>query len=445
MIVDCLRPDHLGCYGYSRDTSPCIDAIASTATRFENAYAQSNWTYPSVYAMLTGRYPTVLGVNWFDQKVHGGFAVLPEQLKALGYHTSIFSSFKVLLNKNSFCGHFDEMREVRVDENAFEEWDRWLRGQKNAFLFFHIGEYVHEPYCASDRLVREVAGEDGISHQAVQSHAIQALTTRTTQGNTLRGLVGKINKGLIPLTADQIDYLIARYDAGIRHIDHIVGRLHDALNSRGEDYLFILTADHGQAFMEHGYICHGLSLYNEVIRVPLIVDDGQHHKGSVDTAVQLMDLYPTILECLDVKGDADIDGVSFWDGVIRQRTSGRTILAEGFPHVGMIRDRYKIISSYAKYWRFKMLYRQFMRHGKTMSWKRMAYSYLDRFRRGMLFDLDTDAMERNNIAGNQKDIYRDFCLDLGGMLETLLQKSQPPERVLLDKEIEEQLVKLGYL
>ena len=445
IIVDCLRSDHLGCYGYSKNTSPKIDRIADRCVRCENVYAQSNWTYPSVYAMLTGRYPSVLSVQWFDQKINSAFKMLPEQLADIGYQTSIFSNFKVLLNERGFCSHFNEVKDVGVDRNAFEAFSGWLKENDNAFCFFHIGEYVHEPYFAPDSLVKNFTDEATIPEQTRNSKLMQVMTSRETTGNDLRKTIGRINKGLQSPSAEEIDLLLAHYDAGIAYIDGIVAGLHDLLSGHGDDYLFFLTADHGQAFMEHGYFGHGLSLYNEVLKVPLIIDYAGKYQGNIEANLQLADLYPTILDCVGMESDGDLNGVSFWDGLDTGITKERTILSEGFPGVSIIRNQHKLISAYSKYWTIKSIYRRFMQHSKTASWPRLVYSYLQRYRKVQLFDVASDPGERMNITRKQKDIQRALNQELDTIMKTVLDESLPAEAVHMDKEIEEQLVNLGYL
>lgn len=445
IIVDCLRSDHLGCYGYSKNTSPKIDQIAGNCVRCENVYAQSNWTYPSIYAMLTGRYPSVLSVQWFDQKINSAFKMLPEQLADIGYQTSIFSNFKVLLNERGFCSHFNEVKDVGVDRNAFEAFSGWLKENDNAFCFFHIGEYVHEPYFAPDNLVKKFIGDATLTEQAGSNELMRVMTSRETTGNDLRKTIGRINKGLQSPSAAEIDLLLAHYDAGIAYIDGVVAGLHELLCNHGDDYLFFLTADHGQAFMEHGYFGHGLSLYNEVLKVPLIIDYAGKYQGKIETNLQLADLYPTILDCLDMESDGDLNGVSFRDGLETGSTRERMILSEGFPGVSIIRNHHKLISAYSRYWTIKSIYRRFMQHSRTASWPRLVYSYLQKYRKAQLFDIASDPGERLNIARTQKDIYRTLNQELGNIMQKGLAESLPAEEVHLDKEIEEQLVNLGYL
>jgi arylsulfatase A-like enzyme len=445
LLVDCMRPDHLGCYGYHKNTSPCMDRIAENCLLCESVYAQSNWTYPSVYAMLTGRYPTVLNVNWFDQRINNRFHVLPERLAQIGYRNTIFSNFKVLLNGQGFCSHFDDVEEVGIDDNALPAFTRWVEQKEDGFLFFHIGEYVHEPYFAPKHLVDRFLENGDPGKRISETELIHILTSRNTSGNILRKSIGKINRGLQPVTKLEIDRLLAHYDAGIYYIDGMIEKYYNLLKSCGDDYLFILTADHGQAFMEHGFIGHGLSLYDEVIKVPLLIDFGQQHHGRIKTDLQLIDLYPTILAHLGLDTESDIDGISFWDGIVGKKVQDKPIFSEGFPHVTMIHNRQKLISGYSRHWNMKTVYSQFMKHHRTTSWVRMIYSYLQRFRKPQLFDLHTDPYEHSNLVRTRVDLVDMFHEDISSKLNLLLTKSLAAEKISLHKDIENQLEKLGYL
>lgn len=445
LVVDCLRPDHLGCYGYPKNTSPGIDRIAADSVLCESVYAQCNWTYPSVYALLTGRYPTVLNVNWFDQRIHRAFQTLPERLSKVGYKSAIFSNFKVLLNRQGMCSHFDEVTDVRVDKNALSAFGRWAEKKENSFLFFHIGEYVHEPYYAPKDLVDQFLDDAARQNGAPDTELIRALTNPETSSNSLRKIFSTINRGLKPVSKFEIDRLFAHYDAGIRYVDGMVEQYYNMLRSCGDDYLFILLADHGQAFMEHNFFGHGLSLYDEVVKVPLIIDFKRQHRHRIKTDLQLADVYPTLLDCLGLEKDSDIDGVSFWNGMTGGNVGDRTILLEGYPNVAMVQNGRKLISAYSRHWSIKTVHAQFMRHQRTASWIRMIYSYLQRFRKAELFDLPSDPFERHNLAYENKDAYKKMHEEIGATLNRLLSKSKPAEKIVMDRDIENQLEKLGYL
>ena len=150
-IVDFLRAANLGCYGYDKNTSPNIDTIASKNVLFKNATAQSNWTYPSLYSLLSGKYPSKLNISSFGQKINRSLKVLPEFLSEKGFHTAIFSCFKHLIDALTFGSHFDEAVYTKLNDNAVDIFRKWVNSKKDSFLLFHIGEYTHEPHCAEKK------------------------------------------------------------------------------------------------------------------------------------------------------------------------------------------------------------------------------------------------------------------------------------------------------
>lgn len=445
LIVDCLRPDHLGCYGYDNKTSPNIDRIAGQGAQGVNVYAQSNWTYPSVYSMLTGRYPSVLNVTWFDQKINRAFKVLPEVLAKHGFRSDIFSNFKVLLNKLGFCSHFDGIKEVKIDENGLSAFTGWANSDGDAFLFYHIGEYVHEPYFADDRLVDRFLEDKDIRSEALRSEVVRVLTERGSTGNSIRRTVGRVNKRLASLSPAEIEYLFACYDAGISHVDTLIGHIHDILREQNDEYIFIVTADHGQAFLEHGLIGHGLSLYEEVVRVPLIIDYPGCVPVRIQENLQLADLFPTLLEMLQIDHDIEFEGRSFVGGLSGKDLPQRYAFVEGFPNVALIRDGHKLISSYSKHWSGREVRQHFSRDAKTFSFARTILSGLQKVLPARLYDVKSDIKEKNNLHRRRQDVYRELNVIIRDILTEIQKKSLPSETKTLDENVREQLEKLGYL
>lgn len=445
LLIDCLRPDHLGCYGYSRKTSPNIDAIARKGIQFSNAYAQSNWTYPSVYSMMTGRCPSVLNVTWFNQKIHRSFRVLPELLAQRGYHTGIFSNFKVLLNPDSFCSHFQEMREVYLDDAATNVFREWIRAHEDSFLLFHTGEFVHEPFCANADNVNRFLEHPGIREEALQSEAVQILTSHSTTGNTLRQLMGKINKHLISISQTEREYLMTCYDAGIYQVDRFVGEFHRILQEEGGEYLFIVSADHGEAFMEHHVFGHGFRLYEELIRVPLIIDFPDCVHCRVEENVQLMDIFPSLLDVLQIEQTFKTDGSSFAPAFRSKPLDHRLVVSEGYPNIVLIQNRYKLISSYSKYWDREEISRRFIKGSKTRSLLRNILSICSQILPVKLYNLDEDPGETVNVRWRAQHVYQNLHLRLKNILSDILKDTLPSEDIELNKKIEEQLKNLGYI
>lgn len=443
LIIDCLRADHLGCYGYPKYTSPNIDRIADSNVVFSNAYSQSNWTAPSFNSMVAGKYPPTLLINWLDQKINPSFKALPEYLAENGYLTGLFTPFKMLLNPNSFGSHFQEVREVTLRSGPLEALKEFIGKTGNSFLFFHTAEYVHEPYCADSETVRRFMDKGMQVPKA--SELVDVLTSRKTAKTSIIDINRKVNGHLKFPTRHEIDYLVACYDAGIYKMDRFVGQVHDILSQESENYLFMLIADHGQAFMEHGYIGHGIGLHNEVLHVPLIVDyNGNTGSRVISQPVQLMDIFPTITHLLGLEPDFKLDGESFVPALRGEELGNdRTAFADNSPNLCFIQHGYKFISSYLKYMETrKYLETVKSRHGLRF---RDRMGLLTRFRRDTLFDLQNDPNETQNLSRSNKKMSHSLKKGMKQVVDTALREMRKSEDAPMDDDIKKQLKALGYL
>ncbi len=445
LLVDCLRPDHLSCYGYKKNTSPNIDAIAKRGVMFTNAFAQSNWTYPSIYSMMTGRYPSVLYITWFDQKINKKFKVLPEFLSQKNYQTGIFSNFRVLLNEKSLCSHFQEVKEVWLDDRTSHTFKDWINGSQNSFLLFHIGQYVHEPFCADkNNIYLFLNRNEKIREKALASDIVRTFTSESTTGNKIRKAIGRVNRHLVALSGTEREYLLACYDAGIYQVDKFIGEFYEILRSQDQEYLFIISADHGQSFWEHGVFGHGISLYNEEIRVPLIIDHIKSEKSTCSTNVQLMDIFPSILDFLQFEHNFRLDGRSFASALYGRQLGSRAAVSEGFPRIAMVKDNYKLITSYSKYWDKKEIARRF-KTSKTISLRKNTLNFFLRYWPARLHDLSKDPYEKTNLLWREKDVYNKLNSEMESVLSGIMRDTLPPEDAEIDDKIKKQLEDLGYL
>ena len=291
--IDSLRSDHLGSYGYARDTSPNLDALARGGARFETALAPSPWTLPSHVTLLTGRHPAAHGVNNTDRKLAASIPTLAEELHAAGYATAAFVSGPYLRSAYAYDRGFDlydqslaalspgESRTGISSPDLVDNLLRWILQEKSTtprqpfFAFLHLWD-VHYDFAPPPPW---------------DSHFDPGYTG-THDGAAIEGLEPD-------LPARDLEHIVALYDGEIRFTDEELGRLFSALKARGlfENTIIVVTADHGEEFFEHGRIGHAITLYDESLRVPLIV----HHPRSIaagrvlDGQVRLMDIAPTIL------------------------------------------------------------------------------------------------------------------------------------------------------
>ncbi len=306
-LIDTLRADHLGVYGYERPTSPNIDRFAADAVLFTAARAQSSWTRPAVVTLLTGLLPQSHGVEGRADVLPDSVGTLAEILAGEGYETvgvvtngNVGATFGLDQGFDHFrhLSESSERTEMHRLSDHLNEWVfRWLAGREDAgrpfFLYAHATD-PHLPYTPPEPFLgRFAAGVDPSIGLRENARAI-------TEG---REAPEDVRAALVDL-----------YDGEIAFNDHHFGRLLDHLTARGlyDSSLIVLVADHGEEFLDHGGWEHGKTLYSEQLHVPLIVKlpGGEAAGTRVETTAGQVDVLPTILDVLAVEAPAGLDGVS---------------------------------------------------------------------------------------------------------------------------------------
>ena len=443
IIIDALRADSLSCYGYPLETSPCIDRIASEGVLFENAYTQANWTNPALYSLLTGLYPSRHGVGSFDQNLGENVAALPNVLSGFGYRTVLFSNYHVLLDRHRLGKHFQEARHFDIDHDVENLRQTIVNGgESDLFLLVHTVKYVHEPYCASPREVSRFW--DG----AIPERKIIRVLTQEVGLNeeSMRDVLRSVNLRRERLSREEIAYLKACYDAGIRHVDDRLKEFYDFLPSVRDEVILIVTADHGQGFMEHGFFGHGLNLNEELVRVPLIFWSNRVKRGfSLRSTVQLIDAFPTLLEMLARPGFPPMDGVSFAGCLRGVEDTSRQAICEGGPFAACARDGKKVIISTYRLMGWAERISRLTELLRRRRFRRLLLHLYSVFR-AALYDLSADPGETRNLKRKEPAEFK----KMSGYLIDWHRKvsSAIPEvttRKLEDKKTIEQLQSLGYL
>ncbi|MYF95210.1 MAG: sulfatase [Holophagales bacterium] len=301
-LVDTLRADRLGCYGYDRPTSPNIDRFAAGAVRFEHAVAQSSWTRPSTASILTGLYPHNHGARSRNHVLASDVPYLPEMLRSIGYLALGVSSNSIAGPTFGFrrgFSHFEQLPEDLsspgihipvwrvVDETL--EWLERIGPEDSFFVYMHAMD-PHAPYYPPE------------------PHRSRFAPDAPT---------GAMGKNMGKLQPFEIPHLSNVYDAEIAAVDEHFGRLLEELDTRGflDDTLVVFVSDHGEEFQDHGNHGHGSNLYREQIHVPLIVQLPARLRAAVERSVveeqvQQIDIAPTILEAIGRPGLIETDGQS---------------------------------------------------------------------------------------------------------------------------------------
>lgn len=306
LMIDALRADHLGCYGYDRDTSPNIDRLASESVLFVEAWSQSPWTKPSIPTLFTSLYPMQHGV--YEGETPGsagflesdvlwdGFETLAEAFRASGFRTIGFVNNAHLLPEHGFAQGFDVYEQA--DFPATEINAKFLAAVDETpgvpfFAYLHYLD-VHWPFQPAPPFDSRF-GPAGDSIFDRESWS---------------GLRDRINDGVVDVTADDRSRLIALHDGGIAEMDARIGELLEALRARGLDgsTVVALTSDHGEELLDHGKVGHGGTLHQEVLRIPMMIRVAGEAARRVESPARLLDVYPTLLRAAGIEVPGAIEG-----------------------------------------------------------------------------------------------------------------------------------------
>jgi len=300
--LDTTRSDHLSVYGYERETSPHLMALASQGVRFDAAYAPSASTGPSHASLFTSLYPMTHRVIKNGRRLGDGFETLAEILRDSGYTTGgVVSSF-VLSRRFGYGQGFEAFDDDFSRANVPSGTTLW-EGREIEGKFWASAddttrraiEWLDDRRAAERPFFLFVHYFDPHEHHLLPS-----------------GYRPPFEPG--PKEALKLNRQIFRYDTQISFMDREIGRLLTALAERGldRDSLIVVAGDHGEGLMQHGHMFHGAQIYEEDVRVPLILRWLGELAGPrvLVGPMELMDLAPTLLELIGVTGGEDLRGRS---------------------------------------------------------------------------------------------------------------------------------------
>ena len=432
IVIDTLRADHLGVYGYTRPTSPRLDALAASGVRFANARSTSGWTAPSVASILTGFYPINHGIELPGARLGPKTPTLALGLRTGGYQTAAYSANPAFVSqRQGFDRGFDEFEVLRAGiadskedadvvvgaptsknlkvanagqvSDASLEWLSRVDTSKPFFLYLHYfdphGGYYPPP---------EYAKRFGVSPDSpmltVKQHEFWSKLPGPEDLQTLKAL----------------------YDGEVAFTDHEIGRVLDALPA-DRPTLIVVSADHGEEFMDHGGMSHGRTLFEEELRVPLIFAGPSVKPGVVvQVPVIIADIWPTLAEMIGLPVPADIDGRSLASSVREgQEPPARTLFAD------LVKANKRQI----------MIHRHAVLRGSRKLLQNMTAGY-------DLYDLGTDPGEQHDLLPQEEE--RAAPLE---MLLTVREsrkknltgwRSRPVPTVALSAQDKERMRALGY-
>ena len=421
LVVDTLRADALGCYGATPSPSPALDRLAASGLRFEDVVAHAPWTVPSITSLLTGLYPRDHGVTIADDPSPDDTASshLPRTIPTLatlaqraGITTFGASSNPLIGPETGLADGFERFAQMP----AADPVRRWASGRRlNAdllewiddhrdvrfFAYLHYME-VHSPYTTGSPPSPAPPG----SSPDVCAGEASRIGRRMRAGDPA------------PSPAD-VAYLRTLYLHAVSQWDRMLEELLRGIERRGlrDRTIVLVTADHGEEFVEHGYLGHGKQLFEESLRVPLVVVGPGIPRGHRREPVQLVDLLPTIARRLGATAPGSLPG---HDVLGAPASLPRPAFAEvghgvGFGqadlHLAMVRER---------------------------PWKLVWSPDGDR---AALFALGEDAREQDPRAPASAE---DVGARLLASVREYWQRSAPAEPRAVSPGLEEKLRALGY-
>jgi arylsulfatase A-like enzyme len=439
--IDTLRADHVGAYGYERDTTPFLDRLARGGIQFNRAYSQASWTLPAHMSLLTSLHPEIHGVLDDELALAEEVTTLAEALQAAGLRTAAFVTCDYVGRAFGFGQGFQDFAELLPEDfldNPFgnEEYTarevtdhavEWLQQHAGGsfFLFLHYFD-PHADYAPPE------------PYASLFDPDYRG--TASGEYKWLRPYIKRLRRPEPepkPIAPRDFEHVVALYDGEIRYVDTELARLYDALERKNllDETLIVVTADHGEEFNDHGSMeGHGWTLYEEVIHVPLILRfPGSTASGlEVDELVQLIDVAPSIVDALGIEAPAGFQGQSLLSS-LRTGSPGsqpRLIVShtQRFSVKRSVRNpRYKLIATEA----------------------RPATPILVPDPPGYeLYDLVDDPAERQSLYDRLPDAALSMRKVLDGWMETVAAgrgKTPPqPAEALTPAEIE-RLKSLGYV
>jgi arylsulfatase A-like enzyme len=424
--IDTLRHDHTTLFEVPAegepDVTPNLRRLASRGTVFTRAVSQAPWTMPSFASVLTGKYPADHGADSTAGKMRGGQVTIAEVLKEAGYSTGAVMGTFFVTSIRGFDQGFDFFNEdynlgywpltsEGVTDLSIEFIER--NRDRRFFLFTH---YYDPHFAYRDHPDLDFTGDyDG-----------------WLKGNNL-GLDGLLQQRQDLSEAD-IKYLVDSYDEEIAYTDGQIGRILDIIEELGlaGDTAVIVVADHGEEFMERGWIGHSATLHHEQIHVPLVMSlpGLENAEPVVSGTVETRAIFPTILDYVDVPWEM-LDPPSLLP-LVRggagggSESGGSRRRAEAWAFTGHMRGERrlpKLLSMQTDRWKFVM----------------------DRQReRNFLFDLENDSQELNNVIDAHPEVAEEMLGRLNAWMDELGERPRPPGDWDDISTQSDMLKKLGY-
>jgi arylsulfatase A-like enzyme len=449
ILVDALRPDHMSCYGYFRETCPSIDDIASEGVLFTNAFAQSGHTYESVPSILSSLYPSTHNMNNFYSALPKGCNTIFKIAKENGLATSIFSESVILSSPYGW----DQSHGIDVNSSFYPKQGisilsyvfNYLGIARKIFNIIPVGKNQSTQVAETTDIATRFANFlDSIDDKSFISyiHLMNVHAPYDPEGR-YKNYFGKsldkqkriqailLERGFYPfidgdeVSNEQLSDIVNRYDEEILNSDQEeIAKIVNVLNSKKllDKTLIIITSDHGEQFYEHNQWRHSNTMFYDLIRVPLIMKLPGYELDNmiVNEVVELVDIVPTILDMWDVRKPPYMEGKTLLPLIDKDEWTPKFAFSElnlkGKSCLSLVKNNYHLIQ--------------------------IKFGFKEAL---LLYDIKNDPTESKNIIEEKTQIAQEMLEKLQELQKISREKSIVAKQIKSDKDIEEHLRSLGYI
>lgn len=472
IVLDTARSKSFSCYGYPRSTTPNIDRIAQESVIFENALSASPWTLPSHASMFTGLYPSSHGCHEKHKFLNPDLNTIPKVLKSLGYKTFGISNNTWVSKNFGFDEGFDKFinlwqllqSETDLAAPTSKGMDKYLKALK---VMLHgnpmtnivnglYGKFFWRRYDYGARRINRILKkiikkefeksqpfflfinylEPHLTYKAPEPYFGRFLPKNSTknEARAVKQDAWAYMGGLLPLKGKDHELLTALYDGEIAYLDYRIGEIYNFLSEKKllDNSLLIITSDHGENIGEHSLMDHQYCLYDTLLKVPLIIRYPALFKPGERNSdiVQTVDLFPTLLEILELKDIPGIEGVS-----LLKNNADRFALSEYLapqPSMEAIFRKYPK-GDFRKYDRSLFSLR-------TRDWKLIVSSDgCDE-----LYNISEDPEETSNLINVLPDVYKELRKKIEDWQGRKQFGIKEEDDINISDEIKKRLESLGY-
>jgi arylsulfatase A-like enzyme len=290
--IDTLRADHVGCYGYHRNTTPQLDRLAAGGVVFEEAFSPASWTLPAHVSLFCALYPSTHSVTVRGKRISPEHVQMGEWFRQQGYRTGAFVDGGYLSHHFGYAAGFNLYQDrgggiAKVLPAALEWWKK-QPPRHPRMMFIHFYD-VHSPYGSAEEYQRRF-------------HPFPTYGRFPYVVDTAFEFKEKVDRGDLVLIEEDIEHFIALYDGDIYYADEQLGEFLETLRDRNEwdSTLIVVLSDHGEEFLEHGSLNHGHTVHEELVHVPLIIKfpNATWEGTRVKELASLIDVLPTLADWL---------------------------------------------------------------------------------------------------------------------------------------------------